>query len=268
MSEHYYDTHAHLDFPEFREDRDDVIRRAVDAGITRILCVGTTLESSRRVIELAERHPEVFAVVGVHPNHAHEETGDIAGELRRMARHPRVVAIGETGLDEFRLGEKAGGAAVEAIRERQREVFRQQLEVAAENGLNCVIHQRDAFRQTLEFMASYRGRVRGVFHCFTGTSAEAAEVLESGSLVSFTGITTFKNAQNVRDVVASVPLGRFMLETDCPFLAPVPFRGKRCEPAFVRELAQAVAAVKGCSAGELSEATCETAHGFFRGLNG
>lgn len=262
----FYDTHAHLDFPDFQPDLEAVIERALAAGIRRILCVGTTLESSRRVLALADRHEAIFAVVGVHPNHALEEPDDIRQPLAEMTRHPKAVAIGETGLDAYRLEGKTP-AEIEALLAKQRLLFVQQLEVAADAGLNCVIHQRAAFRGTMDLMAPFRGRVRGVFHCFTGTPAEATEVLDSGSLVSFTGITTFKNAQNVRDALAVAPLGRFMLETDCPFLAPIPYRGKRCEPAYVRELAAFVAAEKKCSLEELSAATCATAREFFRGLD-
>lgn len=261
----FFDTHAHLDFPDFTVDLEAVVERAQTAGITRVVCIGTTLEGSRRVVGLASRFPCVFAVVGVHPNHAHEEPDDIVGELTELARQPKVVGIGETGLDWYRLGDKTP-EELERIRAKQRSLFRQQLEVAMATGLNCVIHQRDAFQEALAVLAPYRDRTRGVFHCFTGTPAEANAVLEAGSLVSFTGITTFKSAQNVRDALAAVPLGSFMLETDCPFLAPIPYRGKRCEPAYVRELAEAVAGYKGCSVEALSEATCATARGFFRGL--
>jgi TatD DNase family protein len=263
----FYDTHAHLDFPDFAADLEAVIERATAAGIVRILCVGTTLESSRRVVALAERFPSVYAVVGVHPNHVLEEPEDIRPTLRELAGHPRVVAVGETGLDFYRLG-GSSAEEIERIRGRQFRVFEQQLEVAAEAGLNCVIHQRAAFPEALEVVRRHRGRVRTVFHCFTGTTAEALEVVESGSLVSFTGITTFKNAQTVRDALAAVPADRYMLETDCPFLAPVPYRGKRCEPAYVRELAEVVAGVRGVTLEALSEATCRTAEGFFVRLPG
>ncbi len=261
----FFDTHAHLDFPDFAADLDAVVERAQLAGITRVVCIGTTLAGSRRVVELAARFPSVYAVVGVHPNHAHEEPENIVPELTELVRQPKVVGIGETGLDWYRLGDKTP-AELDRIRAMQRSLFRQQLEVAAAAGLNCVIHQREAFQETLTTLTPYRDRMRGVFHCFTGTAAEAVAVLEAGSLVSFTGITTFKSAQNVREALNAAPLGSFMLETDCPFLAPIPYRGKRCEPAFVRELAEAVAGYKGCGLETLSEATCATARGFFRGL--
>ncbi len=261
----FIDTHAHLDFPDFQADLVEVVERAQAAGITRILSVGTTLASSRRVIELADRFAGVFAVVGIHPNHVLEEPDDILDALRELAAHPKVVAIGETGIDLYRI-EGRTPAEVEALLARQRRCFEQQLAVAAELGLNCVIHQRAGFRQAMAQMAPYRGRVRGVFHCFTGTPEEATEVLDSGSLVSFTGITTFRNAENVRQALAVAPLGRFMLETDCPFLAPLPYRGRRCEPAYVRELATFVADQKGCTIAELSAATNATAEDFFSRL--
>ena len=258
----FFDTHAHLDFPDFAADLPAVVERALAAGIVRILSIGTTLASSRRAIALAEQFPSVHAVVGVHPNHVMEEPDDIRPELRELVRHPRVVAVGETGFDFYRLTAKSP-EELAAVREKQARLFEQQLEVAAEAGLNCVVHQREAFVETLARVHAWRGRVRTVFHCFTGTPAEAAAVLEAGSLVSFTGIATFKNGQNIRDVIASVPLDRFMLETDCPFLAPIPYRGKRCEPAYVRDLAEVVAGVKGVSLEALAEATCRTAGEFF-----
>lgn len=262
MRTEFFDTHAHLDFPEFRPDLPDVVQRATEAGITRILTIGTTLRSSRRAIELAGEFDPVFAVVGVHPNHVEEESEDVRAALRELATHPKVVALGETGLDLYRVAGKSA-EEIETLRTRQRHIFEQHLEVAAETGLPCVIHQREAFGETLSLLAAHRGRVRGVFHCFTGTPAEAAAVRDSGSLVSFTGITTFKNATNVRETLVSVPEGQFMLETDCPFLAPVPHRGRRCEPAYVADLAEAVATLRGCSLAELSAMTCATAREFF-----
>lgn len=261
----FFDTHAHLDFPDYSSDLGQVLERAAAAGITRILAVGTTLASSRRVLALADQYTPIYAVIGVHPNHVLEEKDDLASDLRELARHPKVVAIGETGLDYYRLGDGPPEQIADA-KSRQQAAFTQQLEVAASAGFNCVIHERSAFPETLALLAPFRGRVRGVFHCYTGTTENARAVLELGSLVSFTGITTFKNAENVREALRAVPLGQFMLETDCPFLAPVPYRGKRCEPAYVRELAACVADVKGCSLEELSRATCSTARDFFRGL--
>ncbi len=263
---HFYDTHVHLDFPDFAADLPQLVERATAAGITRLVSIGTDLESSARAVALAERYENVFAVVGWHPNEATHAPGDIRQELRQLAKHPKVVAIGETGLDYYRLPSGKGGTVAddEPIKARQAEIFRQQLEVAAETGLNCVIHTRgECFEETLAIMQPFASQVRGVFHCFVGTPEQMRRVLAMNSLVSFTGILTFKNAQTVRDALAATPLGSFMLETDAPFLAPVPYRGKRCESAYVKEIAAAVAQVKGCSLEELSAATCQTAHEFF-----
>lgn len=265
----FYDTHAHLDFPDFAADLPEVLARAAAAGVTRIITIGTDLASSRRAIELSERFAPVFAVVGWHPSHASEAPADIRAELRELARHPKVVAIGETGLDYHRLPSlKAGGTAEDDARykAKQAALFAQQLEVAAERGFNVVVHQRDAFEDTLAQMAPFAGRVRGVFHCFVNDVAAMERVLALGSLVSFTGVVTFKNAAAVREVAAAVPRDRFMLETDCPFLAPMPDRGRRCEPAHVKAIAQTVAQVRGCSLEDLSAATCATARAFFRPL--
>lgn len=262
----FYDTHAHLDYPEFTADFPKILERAQAAGITRIISIGTDLESSRRAIRLAGQHANIFAVVGWHPNEALAAPDDLRPELRELAKHPKVVALGETGLDYYRLpGHKSGGTAEQdaEFKRKQEEIFRQQLEVAAECGLNCVIHQRAAFEDTLAILKPFASRVRGQFHCFADDTAAMRRVLEIGSLVSFTGILTFKNGQNIRDTLVATPLGQFMLETDCPYLAPIPYRGKRCEPAYVKEIAELAAQVKGCSLEELSEATCRTVREFF-----
>ena len=264
----FYDTHAHLDYPDYTGDLPEVIERARTAGITKIISIGTDLESSRRAVELANRFESIFAAVGWHPSNAHEAPEDIRPALREFVKHPKVVAIGETGLDYHRLpGDPSGDAGDNTrYKRKQAEIFAQQLEVAAEAGLNCVIHQRDAFEDTLAQLQPFAGRVRGVFHCFGEDAGRMRRVLEIGSLVSFTGIATFKNGQNVRDTIAATPSGRFMLETDCPYLAPVPYRGKRCEPAYVKEIAEVVAQVRGCTLEELSAETCRTAAEFFAKL--
>src|SRR5271170_6543802 len=262
----FFDTHAHLDYPDYAPDLPEVIARAQAAGITKIISIGTSLDSSKRAIRLAEKFPAVYAAVGWHPTEAMNAPDDLRRALREFARHPKVVAIGETGLDYHHLpSEKPEFTAVDDTRykEKQADIFRQQMEVATEFGLNCVIHQRTAWDDTIKQMKPFIGKTRGVFHCFGETVARMQQVFEIGSLVSFTGIVTFKNAQNVRDCVAAAPLDKFMLETDCPYLAPVPFRGKRCEPAYVKGISEIVAQVKNCSLEELSAATCETANEFF-----
>lgn len=284
------ETHAHLDYPDFAPDFDEVLARATEAGVTRIVTIGTSIESSRRAVELAEKYPNVYAVIGVHPNAAEEVADDVITPLRELAKSPRVAAIGETGLDYHYLPSAAiarqrttqvisntlqaetdeqieSGIHDGALKGKQASLFQQQLDLAAELKLNVVIHQRDAWDDTLEILREYGRQVSGVFHCFGGTKEQAEEVIALGHLVSFTGIVTFKNGAHVRDLAASLSLGEFMVETDCPYLAPEPFRGKRCEPAHTRLVAESIAAARGISLEELARATTKTAEEFFR-LNG
>ena len=281
------DTHAHLDYPDFAVDFEEVLGRATAAGVTRIITIGTSLGSSRRAVELAEKYPNVFAVIGVHPTAAEEAEDDVITPLRELAKSPRVAAIGETGLDYHRLpsahvaGERKtqvfaralqgetdeeieGEIHDGALKSKQASLFQQQLDLAVELRLNVVIHQRDAWEDTLEIMRDYGRQLRGVFHCFGGTREQAEEVLALGHLVSFTGIVTFKNGETVREVAAGLSLGEFMVETDCPYLAPAPYRGKRCEPAHTRLVAEGIAAARGVSLEEVARATTETAEEFFR----
>jgi TatD DNase family protein len=280
------ETHAHLDYPDFAADFDDVLRRANEAGVTRIITIGTSIESSRRAVELAEKYPSIYAVIGVHPTNAAQAGEDVVTPLRELAKSPRVVAIGETGLDYHHLPsveaakqknvqvfnalqsgtEEQVEASIEdgAYKSKQADLFQEQLDLAAELGLNVVIHQRDAWDDTLEIMRPYSGKLRGVFHCFGGTLEQANEVLDLDHLVSFTGIVTFKNGASVREVAAKVPAWKFMVETDCPYLAPEPFRGKRCEPAHTRIVAETIAAARGVPFQEIAETTTATAEAFFR----
>jgi TatD DNase family protein len=263
----FCDTHAHLDYPDYAPDLAEVIARAQAAGITQIISIGTNLESSERAIRLSEKYAVVYAAAGWHPTEASTAPDDLRPALRELARHPKVVAIGETGLDYHHLpGEKPESTAADDTRykEKQAEIFRQQMEVATEFSMNCIVHQRAAWDDTIAQMKPFIGKTRGVFHCFGETVERLRQVFAIGSLVSFTGIVTFKNAQNVRDAVAAAPLGQFMLETDCPYLAPVPYRGKRCEPAYVKEISETVAQIKMCLLDELSAATCQTAKEFFK----
>ena len=263
----FFDTHAHLDDRAFTADFPLVLERAHDVGIVKVINVGTDFDSSRRVIELAEANAGLYAVAGWHPSHAHEAPDDLRPVLRELARHPKVVALGETGLDYHwlptRTDKTASPEADARHKARQAELFAQHLEIAVECGLNVVIHQREAFEDTMALLAPWAGRLRAVFHCFGEGPERLRRVLELGFLVSFTGIVTFKNGQNVRDSAAAAPAGRFMLETDSPYMAPMPHRGKRCEPAYVREIAETVAAVRGVTPAELGQMTCETAESFF-----
>lgn len=277
------DTHAHLDYPDFADDLDAVLDRAEQAGVTRILTIGTGIESSRRAVALAEKYPSVHAVVGIHPTNVEEEPEGWLSVLHGLATHPKVAAIGETGLDYHHLPSEqlSSSPALTALqaemaedteavivdgsyRSAQAEAFSAQLDLACELGLNVVIHQRNAWDDTIEILKPYAGRVRGVFHCFGNTPDQAREILALGHLVSFTGIVTFKNAPLVREVVAMVPEGSYMVETDCPYLAPAPHRGKRCEPAHTRLVAEKIAEVRGATLEEIAAATEKTARVFFR----
>ncbi|MEY2545119.1 MAG: TatD DNase family protein [Verrucomicrobiota bacterium] len=280
------ETHAHLDYPNFAGDFDDVLRRANEAGVTRIITIGTSIESSRRAVDLAEKYPNVFAVIGVHPTHVDQTNDDVITPLRELAKSPRVVAIGETGIDYHYLPSVEAGkdkyaqvvnalgtqteAQLEATiqdgayKSKQAELFQDQLDLAVELGLNVVIHQRDAWDDTLSILQNYTGKVRGVFHCFGGSLGQAEEVVDLGHLVSFTGIVTFKNGRDVRDVASKVPIDKFMVETDCPYLAPVPFRGKRAEPAHTRLVADEIAKARNLTLEEIASATTATAERFFR----
>jgi TatD DNase family protein len=280
------ETHAHLDYPDFAHDFDDVLRRANEAGVTRIVSIGTSIESSRRAVELAETYSSIYAVIGVHPTYAEKAENDVITPLRELAKSRRVVAIGETGLDYHHLPsvkaakkknvqvfnalqsgtEEQLEASIEdgAYKSKQADLFQQQLDLAVELRLNVVIHQRDAWNDTLEIMRDYGRQISGVFHCFGGSLEQANDVFDLGHLVSFTGIVTFKNGVAVREVAARVPLDRFMVETDCPYLAPVPFRGKRSEPAHTRLVAESISAARGISLEEVARATTATAEEFFR----
>ena len=263
--ETFYDTHAHLTFPDFADEVPSLIDRAYAAGITRIITIGTDIESSRRAMGLAELYEAVYAVVGWHPNDLETAPEDVCEELRPLCVHPKVVAIGETGIDHYRLPSRGGGSKSDDLdwTMRQEKIFRQQLELAVEQGLNVVIHQRAALEPTLAIFEQYAGRLGGQFHCFVDDAVSMQRIIDMGSVVSFTGIATFKNAEEVRETIRATPLDKLMLETDSPFLAPVPHRGKRCEPAFVRHVAEVVAEVKDVSLDKLSRITCATTHAFF-----
>jgi TatD DNase family protein len=280
------DTHAHLDFPEFEGQLDAVIARAREAGVHRIITVGIDRESCRKSLAIAEKYDNVFAVVGLHPcNVLDEGAMDFLEELPALARHPKVVAIGETGMDYHHLPSRelakrskgvfgalqaATSESTEAeiadgaMKSAQAEAFKAQLDLAVELGRNVVIHQRDAWEDTLDILRSYAGKLRGVFHCFGGSPEAAAELASMGHLVSFTGIITFKNATIVQETARSLAPDGYMVETDCPYLAPVPFRGKTCEPAHVKLTAEKIAELRGEPLEKVAADTERTARQFFQ----
>lgn len=278
------DTHAHLDYTDFDADRPQILARATEAGVTEIISIGTHLDSSARAVELANNFPNIWATVGIHPSEAHTAPENFIDTLRQLAANPRVVAIGEIGLDYHHLpsetiSPKPGDVFAATVAEdpntltakiadddyknQQAIVFREQLDLAVELNLNVVIHQRDSWRDTLTILEDYTGKLRGVFHCFGGTLEQANQLLAMGHLVSFTGIVTFKNARDAQASAQGVPLDHFMVETDCPYLAPTPHRGKRCEPAFTRLVAEKIAALRGIPLEEVALATTATARRFF-----
>lgn len=241
------DSHAHLDADAFELDRDECIQRALAAGVTRILTVGAGYgaESARRAIALAERHAQLWASVGVHPHDA--QLGVDLDELLPLAKHPKVVAIGETGLDFFK--ELAPRAA-------QLQAFERQIELALQVGKPLIIHSRNAGQECLSLLEQ-RGAaaVGGVFHCYAEDATFAAQLRVINFRVSFPGTLTFKKAEGVRAVCKEIPLEQILVETDAPYMAPEPHRGKRCEPAFVAQTAACLAQVKGLPLDEVAAIT-------------
>jgi TatD DNase family protein len=253
------DTHLHLDFEQFDADRAEVVERAVEAGVTRMITIGTSLETSHRAIELAETFEQVWAAVGIHPNDAGEWGADAAAMLREWADHPRVVAIGEIGLDYY--WERVPHAV-------QQQAFEEQLALAADLGLPVIVHDREAHEDLMATLRRWvrtlteQGR-RGVLHFFSGDLAMAEEALELGFYIGTDGPITYKNARELQEVIASVPLDRLLVETDAPFLSPHPHRGKRNEPAFVRHVAEQVGHLHAVSYEEVASHTTRNACNLF-----
>ncbi len=262
------DTHAHLDFRAFDEDREAVIVRAVEAGLVAIVNPGTDLESSRAAVALAERYPHVYAAVGIHPTSAHLLDNGALAELRRLAAHPKVVAIGEIGLDDYwpRVPDRGWRCATP---EEQRRAFRAQLDLAADLDLPVIIHDREAHDAVLALLEAWvqggEGR-RGVLHSFSGDEAMAHRAVEMGFYIGITGPVTFKKAEGLRRVVATVPMARLLVETDAPFLTPHPYRGRRNEPAHVRFVVRRIAEVRSVSPEMVASQTTHNATALFRRL--
>lgn len=262
------DTHAHLDSRQLRDELPALIDRALAAGVTRIVAIGCDVESSRACLEIADRFPQVWATVGVHPCYVTEVTAsDWLEQLRELAGHPRCVALGEMGLDYYHPA--PDGWTETEYRARQQEFFRAQLALATETGKNVVVHQRDrkgldCWRDIVDLVTPWNGRLRAVFHCWILPWAEAAPVVAAGHVISFTGIATYPKAPETHESAAAVPEGSFMLETDSPYIAPVPHRGQRNEPAWVRHTAERIAALRGVSLEHLAAVTNRTADAFFQ----
>ena len=251
----FVDSHCHVDFPKLVEQMPDILQRMQTNQVSHALCVSVNLPDWPALIGLVERHEPLWASVGVHPDYEDTVEPTVSDLVARSA-HPRVVAIGETGLDYFRLSGDL---------EWQRERFRCHIRAARECGLPLIIHTRSAAEDTLRLMREEgAGEVGGVMHCFTESQAVAAASMDMGFYISFSGIVTFKNAKDLQAVAREVPLERMLIETDSPYLAPVPMRGKTNEPGFVRHVAEFLADLKGVSLQTLAEVTSQNFRTLFR----
>ncbi len=252
------DSHCHLDFPDLAGKLDEVLAAMAANGVTHALCVGVNLEQLPAVLDLAEKHANLFASVGVHPDYEEVEEPSVE-RLVELARHPKVVAIGETGLDYFRI---------QGQPEWQKERFRNHIRAARACGKPLVVHTREAAADTLAILAEEGAKeAGGVMHCFTESWEVAQGALDLGFYISFSGIITFRSAEALREVARQVPLERMLVETDSPYLAPVPHRGKTNQPAYVRHVAEEVARLHGVSVEEVGRATSENFFRLFRGAS-
>ena len=256
------DTHAHLDFAKFDTDRPAVIERATAAGVAAIVNVGADLPSSRRAVQLAEQYDAVYAAVGIHPHDAKKLDGATLGELRELAKRPKVVAVGEIGLDFYRDL---------SPRDVQRRAFQAQLAWAAKLGKPVIIHDRDAHNDIMEILSDWAAGLKsspligrlGVLHTFSGDLSMAERAMELGFYISISGPVTYKNARQLPNLVEVLPLDRLLVETDCPFLAPHPHRGRRNEPAYVRLVAERIGELKGIAFDDVAMATTGNARRLF-----
>ena len=249
-----FDTHAHYDDERFDGDREALLAGMPEKNVGLIVNPGCDISSSQTAVALAESFDFVYAAVGIHPENCGDFEPGMIDRLRQMTKNPRVVAIGEIGLDYY--------WAENPPRELQQEVLRRQLRLAEELGLPVIIHDRDAHGDTLEIVREFP-RVRGVFHCFAGSAEMARELIKMGWMLSFNGAVTFKNAKKAPEVIAAVPLEKLMIETDAPYLTPVPHRGERNDSSYVRLVAEKIAQIKGLTPEEVEKATWENGRRFF-----
>lgn len=249
-----FDSHAHLDDDRFASDRDNVIRNLITNHVDKITCVGASIESSTHSVALAQQYDYIYAAVGVHPHNAYSWNTDSSASIEQLLKHPKVVALGEIGLDyhyDF------------SPRDAQKKCLNDQIRIAKEVNLPIIYHIREAFGDFLPMVRSGEAPGNAVMHCYGGSKESAKECLDAGMLISFTGVITFKNAHKIKDVVRYVPLERMMIETDCPYMAPVPYRGKRNEPKYVLEVARAIAEIKEIDLDLVCESTYHNACNFF-----
>jgi TatD DNase family protein len=250
-----FDTHAHFDSRQFNEDRDELLSSLPSQGISLIVNPGCDIPTSRMAVEIAERHPFVYAAVGFHPEETpNAELSDLE-EIRRLAAHEKVVAIGEIGLDYYWVKDEEG-------RKKEQEFFRAQMAMAEELNLPVIVHDREAHGDTLAIVKEFPN-VRGVFHCYSGSVEMAQELVKIGWILSFTGVLTYHNARKAVEVAEAIPLEHLMIETDSPYMAPVPYRGKRNHSGYVRYVCEKLAEIKGISVEECAEITLKNGCRFF-----
>ena len=249
-----FDTHAHMNDPVFDEDRDEILTGIAHKGVGLMMNVGCCLESSRDCVAMAEKYPFVYASVGSHPDSAAEVNEDVLEEYRRLAKHPKVKAIGEIGLDYY---------YEDIPRDVQQKAFRMQMELAREVDLPVIIHERDAHDDGMRIVKEFKN-ITGVFHCYSGSAEMARQLVNMGWYIGFTGVLTFKNARKAVETATSIPLDRIVLETDCPFMAPEPFRGKRNDPGYLYRMAERLAELRGISVEEVHAITTENAKRLYR----
>ena len=241
------DSHAHLDMKQFDSDRDQVIDRALSADVKHIITVGIDIKSSRNALHLTTHYPSIFATIGIHPHNADNTNNNDLEQIALIAQHDKIIAIGEIGLDFFRN---------RSARQKQIEVFTQQLAIAMSIDFPVVIHDREAHTETLKILSSFkRNGLHGMIHCFSGDYKLAKTFIDMGYYISISGTVTYNNARQTQDVARKIPLNRLLLETDAPFLAPTPYRGKRNEPSYLIHTAQKIAKLRGISFEEISYQT-------------
>ena len=250
-----FDTHAHYDSGGFNADRHEVVAALPDAGVRLVVNPGCDVESSRIAVELAEKYPHIYAAVGIHPGDCAGTDDAALAAIRELAGHDKVVAIGEIGLDYYWEDNPP--------REFQQQVFRRQIELALEENLPVIVHDREAHQDCLEVVKAHPN-VTGVYHCYSGSLEDAKILTKLGWMLSFTGVVTYKNARKSLEVIEWLPMDRIMIETDAPYLTPEPWRGKRNDSAKVYRVAETIAAVKGIEAEEAARITLENGKRFFR----
>ncbi len=249
-----FDTHAHLNDPAFDADRESLMEGLAKKGIGNVMNAGCSLRSSRDIVALAERYPWLYASVGSHPDSADEVNEEVIEEYRKLCRHEKVKAIGEIGLDYY---------YEDIPREIQKKAFRMQMALAKEVDLPVIIHEREAHDDGMKIVKEFPG-VTGVFHCYSGSAEMARQLVKLGWYIGFTGVLTFKNARKAVETAAAIPLERIVLETDCPFMAPEPHRGKRNDPGYLPYMAEKLAQIRGITPEEAARITTENARRLYR----